>query len=63
MLTTVRRVSDRRLLDRYDHLADRPDRNSGKLHMCSNERNADNRDGKHDCGDEKRERRPSACKL
>src|SRR5689334_7155185 len=43
-----------------DHLADRPERDAGKLQVRPGERNADERDGKANRGDQMAERQPPA---
>src|SRR3984893_2723626 len=46
--------------DRHDRLADRPQRQSGKLEMRPREREADDGDGQENRGDDVSEREPPA---
>src|SRR5215510_7554096 len=47
-------------LRRYDHLADRPQREAGEFQVRPSERDSDDRQGQHDRDDEVPERQPPA---
>src|SRR5262249_26266671 len=55
-----RAVAERRLVDRHDGAADRPEREPRQLEMRPGERDADDRDRQHDGEHEMAERQPPA---